>query len=115
MILHPESPAWKPPSTAESFFAQTAKTDLPAFYPYLALDPSFRSSYSTKMRGGFLRFQAQYLRRIRILDWRCVPEQLRVELVDAATKLDRQACDCAVFKLYSLSSKEKSVFEGGVE
>jgi hypothetical protein len=81
----------------------------------LSRDPSFRSSYSTKMRGGFLRFQAQYLRRIRILDWRCVPEQLRVELVDAATKRDRQACDCAVFKLYSLSSKEKSVFEGGVE
>jgi hypothetical protein len=26
----------------------------------------FVATYSTKMRGGFLRFQAQYLRRIRI-------------------------------------------------
>ena len=26
----------------------------------------FMSIYSTKMRGGYLRFQAQYLRRIRV-------------------------------------------------
>jgi hypothetical protein len=29
----------------------------------------FVSTYSTKMRGGFLSFQAQYLRRIRIPRW----------------------------------------------
>lgn len=35
---------------------------------------------------GFLRFQAQYLRRIRIPRWDDVPAALREELADAATR-----------------------------
>jgi len=31
----------------------------------------FVSGYCVKMAGGFLRFQAQYLRRIRIPRWAC--------------------------------------------
>jgi len=46
----------------------------------------FIATYSTRMRGGFLRFQAQYLRRIRIPHWSDVPEALRVELAKAAAK-----------------------------
>jgi hypothetical protein len=65
----------------------------------------FVSTYSTKMRGGFLRFQAQYLRRIRIPRWAEVSAQLRAELAEAAIKRDLQACNRAVFKLYGLSSE----------
>lgn len=72
----------------------------------------FVATYSTKMRGGFLRFQAQYLRRIRIPLWAKVPELLRCELVDAAVKLDMQACNHAVFKLYGLSHEERSALGG---
>ena len=36
----------------------------------------FVATYSTKMHGGFLRFQAQYLRRIRLPHWQDVPEGL---------------------------------------
>ena len=68
----------------------------------------FVATYSTKMRGGFLRFQAQYLRRIRIPRWADVPEPLRQEMARAAIKRDVQACNRAVFKLYDLSDEERS-------
>jgi Eco57I restriction-modification methylase/TaqI-like C-terminal specificity domain len=75
----------------------------------------FVATYSTKMRGGFLRFQAQYLRRIRIPHWADVPNALRAELVKAATKRDLQACNRAVFKLYGLSHEERSALGGNGE
>jgi hypothetical protein len=37
----------------------------------------FVAVYSTKMRGGYLRFQAQYLRRIRVPKWSQVPAPLK--------------------------------------
>ncbi len=75
----------------------------------------FVATYSTKMRGGFLRFQAQYLRRIRIPPWADVPALLRRELADAAIKRDIEACDRAVFKLYGLSHEERSTLGGNGE
>ena len=75
----------------------------------------FMATYSTKMRGGFLRFQAQYLRRIRIPHWTDVPEALRRELAEAAIKRDVQACNRAVFKLYGLSHEERSALGGNGE
>ncbi|HET8554370.1 MAG TPA: Eco57I restriction-modification methylase domain-containing protein [Rhodanobacteraceae bacterium] len=75
----------------------------------------FVATYSTKMRGGFLRFQAQYLRRIRIPRWANVTEPLRHELAEAATKRDIQACNRAVFKLYGLSHKEQLSLAGSGE
>jgi len=72
----------------------------------------FVATYSTKMRGGFLRFQAQYLRRIRLPRWADVSEALRTELSGAAIKRDLQACNRAVFKLYGLSQDERSVVGG---
>jgi len=75
----------------------------------------FVATYSTKMRGGFLRFQAQYLRRIRIPPWADVSEQLRRELIDAAVRRDIQACNCATFKLYGLNQEERSALGGNGE
>lgn len=75
----------------------------------------FVATYSTKMRGGFLRFQAQYLRRIRIPRWADVPEPLRHELAEAAIKRDVQACNRAVFRLYGLSLEERSALGGNGE
>jgi hypothetical protein len=68
----------------------------------------FIATYSTKMRGGFLRFQAQYLRRIRLPRWEDVPEALRVRLANAAMALDIAACDEAVFELYGLTPEEQA-------
>jgi hypothetical protein len=75
----------------------------------------FVTTYSTKMRGGFIRFQAQYLRRIRIPRWADVPESLRGELAEAAIKRDVDACNRAVFKLYGLTYKERSALGGNGE
>ena len=75
----------------------------------------FVATYSTKMRGGFLRFQAQYLRRLRLPHWRNVPESLRGELIEAATKRDIQACNQAAFRLYGLNHEEKSGLGGNGE
>jgi hypothetical protein len=75
----------------------------------------FVSTYSTKMRGGYFRFQAQYLRRIRIPYWRDVPEALRNELIEAAKKRNLHACNRATFRLYRLSREERSALGGNGE
>lgn len=75
----------------------------------------FVATYSTKMRGGYLRFQAQYLRRIRIPFWQDVSENLRRELIHAATIRDLDACNRAVFKLYKLNQEERSALGGNGE
>jgi len=68
----------------------------------------FMTTYSTKMRGDFLRFQAQYLRRIRLPRWCDVPATLREELTEAAASRDTATCNSAVFKLYGLSAEERA-------
>ena len=75
----------------------------------------FVATYSTKMRGGFMRFQAQYLRRIRVPYWADVSEPLRCKLIEAAIKRDVHACNLAVFKLYGLSHEERTSLGGNGE
>ena len=75
----------------------------------------FVASYSTKMRGGFLRFQAQYLRRIRIPHWKDVPPALRRDLKNAAEALNLAACNRAAFQLYGLSPEEAAALGGNGE
>ena len=70
--------------------------------------PVYLGNLFDKDAGGFLRFQAQYLRRIRIPRWVDVPMSLRLALADAAIKRDVQACNRATFELYGLSCEEKS-------
>ncbi len=80
-----------------------------------AITRLFIATYSTKMHGGCLRFQAQYLRRIRLPLWEKVSQVLRNELIEAATTLDVQACNRAAFKLYNLSHEERSALGGNGE
>jgi hypothetical protein len=72
----------------------------------------FVSTYSTKMRGGYLRFQAQYLRRIRLPHWTDVSAELQRELIDAAERADTAACNRSVFKLYRLTQAERAALGG---
>lgn len=72
----------------------------------------FVSTYSTKMRGGYLRFQAQYLRRIRVPFWEEVPARLKRDLAQAAERNDVAACNRAVFALYGLTKEERVALEG---
>ncbi|HEY8509234.1 MAG TPA: Eco57I restriction-modification methylase domain-containing protein [Steroidobacteraceae bacterium] len=68
----------------------------------------FIATYSTQMHGGFLRFQAQYLRRLRVPHWEAVPAALRAELRAAAESRDIAACDRATFELYGLALAERA-------
>lgn len=99
------------------YFVTSDDWDLRALQAVLlsAITLLFVATYSTKMRGGFMRFQAQYLRRIRVPRWADVSEPLRCELVEAAIKRDVQACNLAVFKLYGLSHEERSSLVGNGE
>ncbi|MDR0280096.1 MAG: Eco57I restriction-modification methylase domain-containing protein [Paucimonas sp.] len=72
----------------------------------------FVSVYSTRMRGGYLRFQAQYLRRIRVPLWKDVSADLKKELSEAAERHDINACNFAVFKLYGLTPAECAALGG---
>ncbi len=75
----------------------------------------FVSIYSTRMRGGYLRFQAQYLRRIRLPHWHDVPDTIKRDLVYAAECGDVIACNEATFKLYGLSKEERTAIGGNGE
>ncbi|MFA7540675.1 MAG: Eco57I restriction-modification methylase domain-containing protein, partial [Lysobacterales bacterium] len=72
----------------------------------------FISTYSTRMHGGFLRFQAQYLRRLRLPYWNDVPHAIRIALVSAGETRDLDACNTAAFALYGLSGEERAAFGG---
>lgn len=91
------------------YFVTAAEWDLRALQAVLLSDVTrtFIALYSTKMRGGYLRFQAQYLRRLRLPLWRDVPKALRAELIRAAKSRDLIACSDATAALYKLTDIER--------
>jgi hypothetical protein len=99
------------------YYITSEAWDLRALQAVLLSDVTklFVAMYSTKMHGGFLRFQAQYLRRIRLPNWHDVPETLRTELSAAAESRDVQACNRAAFKLYGLNHEERTALGGNGE
>ncbi len=72
----------------------------------------FVATYSTRMSGGYLRFQAQYLRRIRLPYWSSVAEDVRQALIDAAIANDINACNEATFGLYRFTDEERAIVGG---
>lgn len=90
------------------YFVVSEEWDLRALQAVLLSNVArqFVAAYSTTMRGGFLRFQAQYLRRIRLPKWSSVPESMRARLAKAAESLDLTECDLAAGELYGLTPDE---------
>jgi len=72
----------------------------------------FVALYSTRMRGGYLRFQAQYLRKIRLPLWQDVSPAIRKRLVQANVVNDDYARNAAVAALYRLNAEELALIEG---
>lgn len=62
----------------------------------------FVEAYSVRMRGGFLRFQAQYLRRIRLPRLVDVGSDAQAALAAAFAARDRSAATRAALPLYGL-------------
>lgn len=92
------------------YFVTSEEWDLKALQAVLrsAVTQLFVSTYSTQMRGGYLRFQAQYLRRIRLPRWRDVQPATRAALQAASNATDPGACHRAAFRLYQLSAAEEA-------
>ena len=92
------------------YHVTSASWDLAALATVLrsSLAALFVATYCVKMAGGFLRFQAQYLRRIRLPRWDDVSPDLRIALRSAGTA-DPAAADRAVFALYGLDEAEAEV------
>ncbi len=66
-------------------------------------------SYAVKMRGGYLRFQAQYLRRIRIPAPASIPKRLATEIAEAFDSRDFARLDHLALKAYGI--KELPAFD----
>ncbi|MFF3375503.1 Eco57I restriction-modification methylase domain-containing protein [Streptomyces sp. NPDC002680] len=64
---------------------------------------AFVEAYAVKMRGGTLRFQAQYLRKIRVPDPESISESDRVALAEAFDKRDVKAATDAALRVYGLA------------
>lgn len=71
----------------------------------------FVALYCTRMRGGYLRFQAQYLRKIRLPSWSEVSADLRQRLAEYAMTHDRHALNEIISELYGLSPDEMKLIE----
>lgn len=69
----------------------------------------FMGAYSVKMRGGTLRYQAQYLRRLRLPRWEEVPLDLQHQLSALAESTDTNTINRAVFRLYGLDQHATDV------
>ena len=63
----------------------------------------FIEAYCVKMRGGTLRFQAQYLRRIKVPDQASLPEALRSRLREAFRTRDAEAATAAAIEAYGIT------------
>ncbi len=90
------------------YFVASDEWELPALATILRSSVAvlFISSYCVRMSGGFLRFQAQYLRRIRVPVWEGLSRPARAALREASSTLDLDAIDSAVAIAYGLSGAE---------
>ena len=97
------------------YYIVSAEWDLRALQAVLlsSLTNLFIATYSTHMRGGYLRFQAQYLRRLRLPKWADVNRKLRTRLMEAGRARAIAACDQAAFELYEVSRSERHVIGMG--
>jgi len=69
----------------------------------------FVSLYSTQMRGGYLRFQAQYLRRIRVPLWSDIPTDLKERLIKAGEAQSNFDKLYLIQELYGFSDPEMGI------
>lgn len=92
------------------YHVTTSTWDLRALATVLrsSLAVLFVANYGIRMAGGFLRFQAQYLRRIRVPRWADLTAKTRAALI-AAPATDTAAIDRATFAAYGLTKAEADI------
>ncbi len=71
-----------------------------------AIGQFFVESYGVRMRGGYLRFQAQYLRRIRVPDPKTLSNVHEKALIKAFRNRDRQLATETALTIYGIDARE---------
>lgn len=71
-----------------------------------AVGQFFVDSYGVRMRGGYLRFQAQYLRRIRVPAPGSIGKVQAKELVKAFRLRDRERATQIALEIYAIDERE---------
>ena len=71
-----------------------------------AVGQFFVASYGVRMRGGYWRFQAQYLRRIRVPDPKTLSNVQSQDLVQAFRERDRERATRAALTIYGVTEQE---------
>ena len=69
----------------------------------------FISTYSTKIAKGYLRYQAQHLRKLRLPKWREIDKNLQCALVLAGKENDINSFNNLAGEAYQLNEKEQSI------
>lgn len=88
------------------YFIQSESWDLEVLGALLmsAIGQFFIESYGVRMRGGYLRFQAQYLRRIRVPSPRAVSKNHAEALRCAFRTRNRDAASNIAFQVYGVDA-----------
>jgi hypothetical protein len=96
------------------YYIQSEEWDLEVLGGLLisAVGQFFVESYGVRMRGGYLRFQAQYLRRIRVPDPQSLSKAHAVELVTAFRSRDRQLATQIALDVYGIDKREMELAIG---
>jgi adenine-specific DNA-methyltransferase len=90
------------------YFVQSDEWDLEVLGGLLmsAVGQFFVESYGVRMRGGYLRFQAQYLRRIRVPDPKTLTRVQSNTLREAFLKRDRMGATRIALEVYGVDENE---------
>lgn len=93
------------------YYITSSDWPLPALQAVLrsGIGKLFVATYSVRMRGGHLRFQAQYLRRIRIPRWRDLPIDLRNGISEAIGHGNSIAYRSCIYDAYGLTADEREL------
>jgi adenine-specific DNA-methyltransferase len=77
-----------------------------------AIGQFFVESYGVRMRGGYLRFQAQYLRRIRVPDPKMLSKAQITELIKAFRERNRDLATQTALTIYGIKQREMEIAIG---
>jgi adenine-specific DNA-methyltransferase len=72
----------------------------------------FVEAYGVRMRGGYLRFQAQYLRRIRVPNPRTIKQKQGRRLAEAFRARDREQATRVALEIYAIEPSELEAVRG---
>jgi adenine-specific DNA-methyltransferase len=96
------------------YFIQSDDWDLEVLGGLLisSIGQFFVESYGVRMRGGYLRFQAQYLRRIRVPDPRSLSKVQTKDLIKAFRERDRGLATRTALTIYGIEQREMEIAIG---